>query len=95
MAIDLDFSQVTLENYDNFTIQGYSLLMKELDGVKHKLNESSYSGLCLADTVSKLRRTKLPLYRYVCYCLSDGTSKFQDTPISQASIVYNSKWIIR
>lgn len=87
MAIDLDFSQVTLENYDNFTIQGYSLLMKELDGAKHKLNESSYSGLCLADAVSKLRTTKLPLYRYVCYCLADGTSKFQDIQISQASIV--------
>ena len=87
MAIDLDFSQVTLENYDNFTIQGYSLLMKELDGAKHKLNESSYSELCLAEAVSKLRTTKLPLFRYVCSCLSDGTSKFHDTPIDQAPIV--------
>jgi len=65
MAIDLDFSQVTLENYDNFTIQGYSLLMKELDGAKQKLNEPSYSELCLAEAVSKLRTTKLPLFRYV------------------------------
>ena len=80
MAIDLDFSQVTLENYDNFTIQGYSLLLKELDGAKH-------SELCLAEAVSKLRTTKLPLFRYVCSCLSDGTSKFHDTPIDQAPIV--------
>lgn len=44
-----DFTQVSLENYDNFTIQGYSLVMKELDGAKHKLSESSYSELYLAD----------------------------------------------
>ena len=37
MAINLDFIQATLENYDNFAILGYSLLMKELDGAKHKL----------------------------------------------------------
>ena len=86
IAIDLDFSQATLENYDNFAIQGYSLLMKELDDAKHNLKESSYSELCLADAVRKLRTTKLPLYRYVCYCLFDRTSKFQNTQIAQAPI---------
>ena len=82
-----DFTQVSLENYDNFTIQGYSLVMKELDGAKHKLNESSYSELYLAEAVSKLHTTKLSLFRYVCYCLSNGTSKFQDTQIAQAPVV--------
>lgn len=50
--------------------------MKELDGVKYKLNESFYSGLCLVDVVSKFRIIKFLLYRYVCYCLVDGILKF-------------------
>ena len=63
IAVNLELAEETLKNYDNFTDEGFRLLMKTTDTAREKLCDASYTEECLSEAAKKLLDTTPPLYR--------------------------------
>ena len=64
IAVNLELGEETLQNYDNFTDEGYRLLKETVDTAREKLDGISYTEECLSTASQDLHSAALPLYRY-------------------------------
>ena len=64
IAVNLELGEETLQNYDNFTDEGYRLLKEPVDTARENLDDVSYTKECLSAASQDLLSAALPLYRY-------------------------------
>ena len=64
IAFNLELGEEILQNYDNFTDEGYRLLKETVDTAREKLGDVSYTEECLSKASQDLHSAALPLYRY-------------------------------